>query len=145
MDNNNNYENENDDDLEEQKKEIIKSIISEIFQDTNKLDLLKRELGDDIGEKLLSGNISEEKLYNVAEILNNYQLNNNKNINSKKNKYFKIKKYNQPHDKILLKESLDNKRYNYREFPRGWNSTKDYFVNNGSTYTNKNRDRGKKY
>ena len=44
------------------------------------------------------------------------------------------KKYNQPADKILLKEALDDKRYNYREYPRGWSSTKDFFVNNGSMF-----------
>ena len=134
-DNNDNNDN-NDDDLEKEKKEIIKSIIAEIFQDTNKLDLLKKELGDDIGEKLLSGDISEEKLYNIAEILKNYQL---KNSQMKNKHYFTTKKYNQPYDKILLKESLDDKRYNYREFPRGWASTKDYFINNGSTFIKNNK------
>ena len=138
----NNYNNkENDDeDLEEQKKGIIKSILSEIFQDTNKLDLLRKLLGDDIGEQLLSGNISEENLYKVAEILNNYQLNK---MGKKKGKHFTTKKFNQPSDKILLKESLDDKRYNFREFPRGWSSTKDYFVNNGSTFLKDKRK--KKY
>ena len=50
-----------------------------------------------------------------------------------------IKKYNQPSDKILLKETLDNKRYNYREYPRGWNSTKEFFINNGSTFLKDSR------
>ena len=132
----NNNENE-DEDLEMEKKEIIKNIISEIFQDPKKLDLLKKELGNDIGHKLLSGNVTEEQLYKIAEILKNYQLNN---FGPKKNyKHFTTKKYNQPSDKILLRESLDNKRYNYREYPRGWNSTKDYFVNNGTTFIKDNR------
>ena len=122
---------ETDDDLEMQKNEIIKSVISEIFQDKKKLDYLKNYLGDDIGQKLLKRNISAEELYKVAEILNNYQLNNN---GTKNHKNFKKKKFNQPSDKILLKESLNNKRYNYREYPRGWNSTKDYFVNNGTIF-----------
>ena len=130
-DDKNNNKNKEDEDLENQKKEIIKNIISEIFQDTNKLNLLKKELGDDIGEKLLSNNISEEELFKVVEILKNQQ---DKNMNKKNQKYFPIKKYNQPRDKILLKESLIDKRYNYREFPKGWSSTKDYFINNGSTY-----------
>ena len=85
--NNNNGREEYDDELEQQKKSIIKNIMSEIFQDTNKLDLLKRELGDDIGEKLLSGNISEESLYKIASILKNYQLNqNNKKKKQKQQK-----------------------------------------------------------
>ena len=141
--NNNNINNlinddiENDDDnLERQKNEIIKSIVSEIFQDKKKLDYLKYNLGDDIGQKLLKKNISVEELYKVAELLNNYQLYYKDSINHKN---IIKKKFNQPSDKILLKESLNNKRYNYREYPRGWNSTKDYFVNNGSTFIKGNR------
>ena len=114
--------------LENQKKEIIKTIISEIFQDTNKLNLLKKKLGEDIGEKLLSGNINEKELYKVVKILKKEQENRLKRKN-----IFQKKKFNQPSDKILLKEKLNNKRYNFREFPRGWSSTKDYFINNGTT------------
>jgi hypothetical protein len=137
LNNNNKEEMEEYEELEEQKKEIIKIIIPEIIQDMKKLDLLKAELGDDIGEKLISGNIAEDKLLRVVEILKNYQVDmqdllRNK-ISMKNRKHFGNKKFNQPSDKILLKEALKDKRYNYREFPRGWNSTKDYFVNNGST------------
>ena len=116
-----------DEEIERQKKEIIKSIISEIFQDTSKLNILKNELGDDIGEKLLSGNINEKELYKVVQVLKKIQENN-----LKRNKSFKKKKFNTPSDKILLQQKLKNKQYNYREFPRGWSSTKDYFVNNGT-------------
>jgi len=114
--------------LENQKKEIIKTIISEIFQDTNKLNLLKKKLGEDIGEKLLSGNINEKELYKVVKILKKEQENNLKRKN-----IFQKKKFNQPSDKILLKQKLNSKRYNFREYPRGWSSTKDYFINNGTT------------
>jgi hypothetical protein len=128
--NENNYGQEEDDDIEEQKKEIIKKIVNEIFQDIKKLELLKKRLGEDIGEKLFSGNIDVETLYKVAEILKNNQL---KKFGKKKNyQFFTKKKFNQPSDKLLLKEALDDKRYNYREFPKGWSSTKDYFVNNGT-------------
>ena len=114
--------------MEKQKREIIKNIISEIFQDTNKLNLLKKVLGEDIGEKLLSGSINEKELYKVVQILKKHQ-----EDYLKKKRYFKKKKFNQPSDKLLLKEKLKNIRYNYREFPRGWSSTKDYFINNGTT------------
>ena len=116
-----------EEELEKQKKEIIKKIISEIFQDARKLNLLKNILGDDIGEKLLSGNINEKELFKVVEILKKNQEND-----YKKKKIFQKRKYNQPSDKILLREKLNNKRYNYREYPRGWSSTKDYFINNGT-------------
>ena len=89
---------------------------------------MKKELGDDIGDKLLSGNINEKELYKVVEILKN----NQENDIMKKRRIFKKKKFNQPIDKILLKDKLNNKRYEYREFPRGWNSMKEYFINNGT-------------
>ena len=123
-----------EEELEKQKKEIIKNIISDIFQDVKKLNLLKKELGDDIGEKLLSGKINEKELYKVVEILKK----NQENI-MKRKKVIQKKKFNQPSDKILLREKLNNKRYNFREYPRGWSSTKDYFINNGTTYIRNKR------
>ena len=123
-----------EEELEKQKKEIIKNIISDIFQDVKKLNLLKKELGDDIGEKLLSGKINEKELYKVVEILKK----NQENI-MKRKKVIQKKKFNQPCDKILLREKLNNKRYNFREYPRGWSSTKDYFINNGTTYIRNKR------
>ena len=136
---NNKIEEEDIKNIEGEKKEILNKIIPDVFQDKTKLYLLKSELGDDIEEKLLNGNISEEDLYKVVKILkNNQDLKNNKG-----KKMFQKKKFNQPSDKILLKESLKDKRYSYREFPRGWNSTKDYFVNNGTTSLNYRK--GKNY
>ena len=138
---NNKYNNENinnnNNNLEEEKKEILNKIIPEVFQDKRKLYLLKSELGDDVEEKLLNGNISEEDLLKVAQILKNNQDNN------KGKKFFPKKKFNQPNDKLLLKELLKDKRYSYREFPRGWTSTKDYFVNNGTASLNNRKE--KKY
>ena len=75
----------------------------------------------------MSGNINEKELYKVVEILKKIQ-----EKDYKKKKLFQRKKYNQPSDKILLREKLNNKRYNYREYPRGWSSTEDYFINNGT-------------
>ena len=121
------HKDKEEEEFEKQKREIIKNIISEIFQDTNKLNLLKKALGEDIGEKLLSGNINERELYKVVQILKKHQ-----EDNLKKKKHFKKRKFNTPSDKLLLKEKLKNNRYNYREFPRGWSSTKDYFINNGT-------------
>ena len=138
--NSNKIEEEDDgNNIEGEKKEILNKIIPDVFQNKKKLYLLKSKLGDDIEEKLLNGNINEEDLFKVVQILKN----NQDLMNNKGKKLFKTKKYNQPNDKILLKETIKDKRYSYREFPRGWTSTKDYFVNNGTTSI-KNR-KGKKY
>ena len=34
---------------------------------------------------------------------------------------------------------IKSKQYNFREYPRGWDSTKEYFVNNGTTAVKGNK------
>ena len=35
--------------------------------------------------------------------------------------------------KTQLKKAITDKQCHYKEYPRGWNSSKDYFVNNNSS------------
>ena len=35
--------------------------------------------------------------------------------------------------KAQLKKDITDKQYHYRENPRGWTSSKDYFVNNNTS------------
>ena len=105
---NNNDINKNDDDyLEEKKqKDIIRNIISLILIDKNKLIELQKYFGNEIGEKLLKGDINQENLIRIVGILKNYQNNTKSNKNDKnlfrgsKNNYksFYYKRYN---DNIL--------------------------------------------
>ena len=60
-----------------------------------------------------------------------------KKENNSKNKKNKIKfKYNPIQEKVKLKQAITNKQAQYREFPRGWYSTKEYFINNGTAINN---------
>ena len=136
------------------KAKRIQKIIDVAFSDPNILDELKKQFGNDIGKKLLNGDISDdllEKMENVLDKLNKlypYRGDQKKLSEDKKIKYNNIKcrKFNQPRDKRLLREMIKSKQYNFREFPRGWDSTKEYFVNNGSTsikQNNKSKNKNK--
>ena len=37
-----------------------------------------------------------------------------------------------------VKQAITNKQTQYKEYPRGWNSTKEYFINNGTSINNDN-------
>ena len=122
-----------DDFLEEdKKKEIIKTTINLVLQDNNKLNELKNNLGDDIGEKLLRGNVNEEEIFKIMDILKNSQINlknkNEKNLfRCSKSKYKNgmRKRLNQQNE-MLLKHSLNNKGYSHKECPLELFSTFSY-------------------
>jgi len=86
--------------------EIIQNIISLILLDNNKLIELKKYFGDDIGEKLLKGYISQEKLIKIIEILKNTNKNEKNLFRGARKKYKNYYRYNHPNDNILLKETL---------------------------------------
>ena len=123
---------------EDKKKEIIRSTITLVLQDSNRLNELKRYLGDDIGEKLLRGNINQKTLLKIIEVMKSYQTNlknNNKNdknlFRGSKNNYKNwMKKKLSLQNEMLLKNSLNNKGCSYKEFPLGLMTMKDHFNNN---------------
>lgn len=108
----------------------MQKVINIAFSDVNILNEFKRRLGINIGKKLLNQDIDEELLEKMENILGELNINNGKRGLSENN--VKTKKFNQPADKRLLREMIKSKQYDYKEYPGGWNSTKDYFVNNGT-------------
>jgi hypothetical protein len=133
--NNNNEIIKNDDELDENKrKEIIKNVITLVLQDNNRLNILQKYFGDDICENLLKGNLNQDCLYKIVEILKNYQSNqknskNDKNLfrGSRKNyKNWVQRRFNQQSD-ILLKDSLINKGFSYRDYPLGFLSMREEY------------------
>ena len=55
----------------------------------------------------------------------------------KKKKKRRIKfNYNPIQEKVKLKQAITNKQAQYKEYPRGWYSTKEYFINNGTAINN---------
>ena len=142
---NNGISNNVDDILEnDNKDEIIKTTINLVLQDSNKLNELKKYLGDDIGEKLLRGNVNDEEINNIVDILKNYQSNlkfkSDKNLfrgSRRKYKNLMLKKFNQQNE-MLFRESLNNKGYTPREHPLELFGKKDYFNSERNNYSFKN-------
>ena len=134
--NNNNEIIKNDDELDENKrKEIIKNVITLVLQDNNRLNILQKYFGDDICENLLKGNLNQNSLYKIVDILKNYQLNpknntkNDKNLfrGSRKNyKNWVQRRFNQQSD-VLLKDSINNKGFSYRDYPLGFLSMREEY------------------
>ena len=104
--------------------------------------------GNYMEDKLLSGEINNEKLNEMNNILDkivkmsiwgeNEKIKKKKpdlsNSSDKKRKINFI--YNPIQEKIKLMKSMKNNQAYYREFPRGWYSTKEYFINNGTDINN---------
>ena len=86
---------------------------------------------DKKNQKLINENENNDYINKIEEIIQ--EINNEKNKGNKTNNLKKFNSSNFPKKSFskLNKEILNNK-YNYKEYPRGWNSTKDYFVNNNS-------------
>ena len=117
--------------LNEQPKEII--------------NRFKNIYGIDIEQKLLNNEINAQNLNEMENILDKIIKmsiwgEKEKNIRKKsedKNSTKRIKfKYNPIQEKVKLKQALINKRAQYKEYPRGWYSTKEYFINNGTAINN---------
>ena len=115
-----NINNNNDNDIleDEKKKEIIKGIISSVLQDSNKLNELKKYFGDNIGDKLIEGDISQKYLFRMVDILNNYQTNLKNNNKNDKN-LFRGSKNNYKSMPYKRFDSLNNKGYSYKDYPLG--------------------------
>ena len=115
-----NINNNNDDDIleDEKKKEMIKDIISLVLQDSNKLNELKKFFGDNIGDKLIEGDISKKYLFRIVDILNNYQ-GNLKNNNKNDKNLFRGSKNNYKSMPYKRFDSLNNKGYSYKDYPLG--------------------------
>lgn len=134
--NNNNEIIKNDDELDEiKRKEIIKNVITLVLQDNNRLNILQKYFGDNICENLLKGNLNQDSLYKIVEILKNYQSNPKKNTKNDKNlfrgsrknyKNWVQRRFNQQND-ILLKDSLSNKGFSYRDYPLGFLSMREEY------------------
>ena len=94
--------------------------------------------------------INQETLDSNTNNNNNINLidsdNNNNNVPSEKvskrlqiaqnvktKKQFKSPPKDQMYYKAQLKRDITDKQYHYKEYPRGWTSSKDYFVNNNSS------------
>ena len=159
----NNNKNKNKSSLSQKKKKLEK--INDIQKFLNKLykqpkeinNRFKKIYGEDIEEKLLNGDIDNENLIEMDNILdkiikmsiwgkddNNIKKRGASNSNDKQNKKRKQNfVYNPVQEKIKLMKSVKDKQAYFREFPRGWYCTKEYFINNGTEINNENLNKYK--
>ena len=102
------------------------------------IDRFKSIYGNDIEKKLMNNEINKANLDEMENILNKIikmSIWGKGDKNSKEKTKIKFK-YNPIEEKIKLKQALTNKQALYKEYPRGWNSTKEYFINNGTAINN---------
>ena len=133
----------------------VQKLVMEAFKDEDTVNKLKQKLGDDFESKLTNANIDEDYLDKIEQALieinqetldSNANNNNNNIVNSDKvskrlliaqnaktkKQQFKSPPKDQMYYKAQLKKDITDKQYHYREYPRGWTSSKDYFVNNNT-------------
>jgi len=132
-----------------EKMNKIQKFLNKLYKQPEEVvNRLKKMFGNDMEEKLLSGEINNEKLNEMNNILDKIvkmsiwgedeKIKKKKpdlsNSSDKKRKINFI--YNPIQEKIKLMKSMKNNQAYYREFPRGWYSTKEYFINNGTEINN---------
>ena len=155
---NKNYDNNNNN-LAQKKKKMdkinnIQNFLNKLYkQPEDIINRFKNIYGNDIEEKLLNEDIDNNNLNEMENILDKIikisiwgkddNIKNKKRIESssldKKGKRWKKNfVYNPVQEKIKLIQSVKDKQAYFREFPRGWYSTKEYFINNGTEINNEN-------
>ena len=114
----------------------------------------KKIYGDDIEDRILNGEINDENLNEMDNILdkiknmsiwgkeddeNNIKEKRRDKSSSYENKDRKRKHkfvYNALEERMKLIKAVNNKQAYFKEYPRGWYSTKEYFINNGTEINN---------
>lgn len=123
----------------------IQELISKIYQQPrNIMGKLKKQFGNDIEERILNEDVVDFEINAINDFIEKNKNNLSREISPKTNyinsnnfksktprKKFKVN-YNPIEQKKKLLEQITDKQHHYREFPRGWNSTKEYFINNGT-------------
>ena len=131
----------------------IQRFINKLYKQPKDINnRFKKIYGDDIEEKLLNGDIDNDNLNEMENILdkiikmsiwgeddqNKTKKRDISNSYDKKNKKKHFFVYNPIQEKIKLMKSIKNNQAYFKEYPRGWYSTKEYFINNGTEINNEN-------
>ena len=119
----------------------VQKIVMEAFKDQDTVTKLKEKLGDDFEEKLTKAEVTEEYLAQIENALHEINTQNPQRISKRlqiaqgvnQKKKSKDIARDQLYYKTQLKRAITDKQCYYKEYPRGWNSSKDYFVNNNTS------------
>jgi hypothetical protein len=125
----------------------IENIIQNALKDENTINKLKQKLGDNFIEKIIKEDATEDYLNKVENTIkeinlrkdnkNNFTYNQYSNLKNNNQTNFPKKKFKDPvvnylYNKQKLKKEITDNKYNFKEYPRSWISSKDYFVNNNN-------------
>ena len=124
----------------------IENIVQNALKDENTINKLKKKLGDNFIEKITKEDVTEDYLNKVENSINEINLEKGKNNNFIYNQYSNLKKnkinltnkkskdpiVNSLNNKQKLKKEITDNKYHFKEYPRSWISSKDYFVNNNN-------------
>ena len=130
----------------------VQELISKIYQQPrNIMGKLKRKFGNDIEERILNEDVKDFEIKAINDFIEQNKKNLSREVSPKTNiilaRNYKAKtpkrkfriNYNPIEQKRKLLEQITDKQHHYREFPRGWNSTKEYFINNGTEGIKENK------
>ena len=132
-----------------EKIERVKRIIDKVLKDEKTINKLKEKLGDDFETKIRNGDIDENYLSKIEEALKEIEDKNKTKIKKpivknwyrpdfknvyipKTAKKFQNNEQNDLYNKMMLKKKITDHQYHYKEYPKSWSSSKDYFTNNKS-------------
>ena len=90
---------------EESTKKMIKKIIPQILDDSIILKHLKKKYGNDIGQRLIEGELESEEINDIVNFLKQ----NDKNKNDKEKNLFRGSKY------LYRNYKYDNNNYNNKD------------------------------
>lgn len=102
---NNNYMNQ----------EITKKIISQILQDTHKLKELQKYFGNDIGQRLLNGEVNNKETNNIYDFIKKYENKEEKNLFRGSKCCYRNYKYDinkNKNDYLLFRDSMRDNKFN---------------------------------
>ena len=111
------------------KEEMIKKIISQILQNNNKLNELKKIFGSDIGQKLLDGVFNIKEINNIYDCIKKLDNKEEKNLFRGSKRSYRNYKYennnNNKNDILLLRDF--NRDIKYNEINNNNNINDDYY------------------
>ena len=97
------------------KEVMVKKIISQILQDNNKLNELKKNFGNDIGQKLLDGVLNIKEINNIYDFMKKTDNKEDKNLFRGSKRTYRNYKYennSNKNDILLLRDSTKDNKYN---------------------------------
>ena len=139
-----------------EKMNKVQNFLDKLYNQSDEvIKRFKKIYGDNIEDRILNGEINDENLNEMNNILDKIikmsiwgkEDDGDNNIKEKRrdksSSYDKKERkrkhkfvYNVIEERMKLIKAVNNKQAYFKEYPRGWYSTKEYFINNGTEINN---------